>query len=80
MKRIRRAFTKWYVRRGYTYWYSDWPYTNEPEWICPWWVKPLLIFFSPAVYFTEFVTRLWIEKVAMAMAANNEPNLENKKD
>lgn len=60
---IRQRFTKWYVKHGYSY-YNDfeviedpsvrYPYKiGKPHYDCPWWVKPLLIFFSPSVYFAE---------------------------
>lgn len=58
---IRRAFTKWYADRGYTFRYEIPPLGNPAAtgkfsidtcavWDCPWWVRPLLIFFSPSVY------------------------------
>ena len=58
---LKRRFTLWYIRRGYTFGYD---YTNlSPDydcviipkavWECPWWVKPLLIFFSPSIYSHE---------------------------
>lgn len=51
---IRRAFTKWYVDRGYTFRYEIPPLGTIEDcaiWDCPWWVRPLLIFFSPSTYF-----------------------------
>lgn len=66
MKKLRRIFTRWYVKRGYTFGYdfTDVPvysdgYLSTPGgipktiWNCPWWVKPLLIFFSPSVYMSK---------------------------
>ena len=47
---IKKRFTKWYVKKGYRFGYD---YSNVAVWNCPWWVKPLLIFFSPSVYFAE---------------------------
>ena len=41
---IRKRFTIWYVQRGYTFECTDSAFE------CPFWVKPLLIFFSPSVY------------------------------
>ena len=41
---IKKRFTIWYVRRGYTFDCTDSVFD------CPFWVKPLLIFFSPSVY------------------------------
>lgn len=55
MNALRKLFTKWYIKRGYTFgydWTSDDTYTMVAKeyFICPWWVKPLLVFFSPSVY------------------------------
>ena len=49
---IKERFTKWYVRRGYIFHYT---FNTETVFECPFWVKPLLIFFSPSVYFREAV-------------------------
>lgn len=67
-------FTKWYIRRGYTFDYdsSDIPvigdeYIKTPcgipkaIWNCPFWVKPLLVFFSPSTYCAEAWGRAAIE-------------------
>ena len=48
---IKKRFTKWYVKKGYKFGYDS---LNVAVWNCPWWVKPLLIFFSPSVYFMSF--------------------------
>ena len=48
---IKKRFTKWYVKKGYRFGYD---YSNVAVWNCPWWVKPLLIFFSPSVYFMNY--------------------------
>ena len=59
---MRKRFTKWYFKRGYRFGYNFGPKnyfsddlvdTGVAVWDCPWWVKPLLIFFSPSVYFYE---------------------------
>lgn len=51
MKKIKtnlnRKFTYWYIKRGYTFEYDE---LMNPVWKCPWWVRPLLIFFSPSIY------------------------------
>lgn len=70
MKKIRELFTKWYIKRGYTFGYD---YTGVPihsdelvkipggiptaVWGCPRWVRPLLIFFSPSVYYNHIAMR-----------------------
>lgn len=66
MRKIRRAFTIWYIKRGYTFGYDftgvpvyDDGFMRTPmgipraAWTCPMWVRPLLIFFSPSVYGME---------------------------
>ena len=70
--KLREKFTKWYIKRGYTFGYSGVPvYTDgllvtplempEAIWKCPWWVKPLLIFFSPSIYYRDTWGRLIYE-------------------
>ena len=54
---IKKRFTIWYVRRGYTF-------DLETGFECPFWVKPLLIFFSPSVY-THIVFGEWVYKNLM---------------
>lgn len=55
--KLRRRFTKWYVERGYTV-TSD---MHKSTWNCPFWVRPLLIFFSPSIYLSEIFKKNWIE-------------------
>lgn len=64
---IKKRFTKWYIRKGYRFYYRLDPakflYTNdvfkfidsvsEAKFLCPWYIRPLLIFFSPSVYMYE---------------------------
>lgn len=65
-KSINRRFTEWYVKKGYVFGYrfEGVPIIEEDlfatpsrmmeaYWICPIWVRPLLIFFSPSIYFIE---------------------------
>lgn len=54
MNKLRRKFTEWYVQRGYTFIYirkGDCLMDLDGIWVCPFWVKPLLVLFSPSVYF-----------------------------
>lgn len=61
MQDLKERFTIWYINRGYLFGYAlhhidfDEPIYPEPMAIfdCPWYVKPLLCFFSPSVYFRE---------------------------
>lgn len=47
INKIRKKFTKWYYDRGYRFGYHGFC----AYWECPWYVRPLLIFFSPSCYF-----------------------------
>ena len=47
---IRKRFTIWYVQRGYTFDPRPNKGCTDSVFECPFWVKPLLIFFSPSVY------------------------------
>lgn len=63
--KLKEMFTKWYIKRGYTFEYDfsnidnyvDYIATpdNLPQavWHCPYWVRPLLIMFSPSIYYIE---------------------------
>lgn len=64
MNKLRKIFTRWYVKRGYTFGYDftdvaifDDGFMRTPVsmpravWDCPWWVRPLLIFWSPSTYY-----------------------------
>lgn len=52
---IRKIFTKWYVKQGYTFW-SD---LFGEHWVCPFWIKPFLVFFSPSVYMYKIYENYW---------------------
>ena len=75
---IKKRFTKWYVKKGYKFSYdssncemigSDDIFPPIPKtppvavWHCPWWVKPLLILFSPSVYFVEAYIKLIVDRL-----------------
>ena len=47
---IKKRFTIWYVQRGYTFDPRPDKGSTDSVFVCPFWVKPLLIFFSPSVY------------------------------
>lgn len=53
MNKLRVRFTKWYVNRGYKFRSVILHGEIEGIWDCPFWVRPLLIFFSPSVYVIE---------------------------
>ena len=61
MQELKERFTIWYIKKGYTFGYVlhriefDEPFCPESIVVfnCPWYIKPLLCFFSPSVYFIE---------------------------
>ena len=72
---LRKKFTLWYIRRGYTFDYifdqkspeDDRVTIARAEWVCPWWVRPLLIFFSPSVYSNEAWGKQFVEGLRKAL-------------
>ena len=72
---IKKRFTIWYAQRGYTF---D-PRPDEEHtgsaFECPFWVKPLLIFFSPSVY-THIVYGEFIYKNLVGGLTANKVNME----
>lgn len=83
MKTISRIFTIWYIKQGYTFGYD---FTSTPVYTdgifktpselpktifgCPFWVKPLLIFFSPSVYCAETIGRALSEGFEIGLRSN----------
>lgn len=88
MNKLKSRFTKWYIKRGYTFGYnfantaiySD-GFLSTPWgmpkaiFTCPWWVKPLLVFFSPSVYsaetFGKVIAKALEEGILMGIGAEN---------
>lgn len=60
MLKFRRRFTYWYIKKGYIFGYDE---QMNAVWKCPWWVRPLLIFFSPSVYFRRKWGELFQERI-----------------
>lgn len=55
MNKLRERFTKWYVKKGYKFTYDGTdPFNPMPVYDCPKSVKPLLVLFSPSIYFKEY--------------------------
>lgn len=44
---LKKRFTKWFVRKGYRFSYDE---QGRTVFMCPIWVKPFLVLFSPSVY------------------------------
>ena len=53
MNKLKERFTKWYVNKGYLFGYDFTDNPTESSFVCPIWVRPFLIFFSPSVYLNE---------------------------
>lgn len=83
--KISARFTRWYIKRGYTFWYdfencsiySDGIFntplgTPNAVFNCPWWVKPLLIFFSPSVYTIDKVGKTVIAGILDGLLLGEE--------
>ena len=49
MKTIKKIFTKQYTRLGYVFWVD----LFGEHWVCPLWIKPFLLLFSPRMYTDE---------------------------
>lgn len=53
MNKLKARFTKWYIDKGYLFGYDFTDNPTESSFVCPIWVRPFLIFFSPSVYLNE---------------------------
>lgn len=71
MKKLRHKFTEWYVKRGYTFIYNKFQPT-EATYDCPWWVTPLLIFFSPSVYYILVYGNLAVDNFNKGLEAETK--------
>lgn len=65
MNDVKKRFTKWYIRKGYRFYYKvrfngD---TPKAKWLCAWYIRPLLIFFSPSVYFYDVYSKVIAERI-----------------
>lgn len=85
MNKLKARFTKWYIKRGYSFGYDfadtriyydgflatplDMP---KAIFTCPWWVKPLLIFFSPSVYSAETFGKIIADAIAEGIRAGED--------
>lgn len=72
MEKLRQRFTEWYFRHGWTFEYT---LGGKPTWNCPFYVKPLLVLFSPSVYFMRVSSgfaRGFEEAFAEALAERDE--------
>ena len=74
MKKLRKKFTKWYVKKGYTFGYDDFS-PSSAVWNCPWYVKPFLFLFSPSVYqmewSNEYIVKGFMEGLAKGLELKN---------
>jgi len=49
-RKLQIRFTYWYIRKGYKFTYFI---IGHTAWDCPFWVRPLLVFFDPWIYITK---------------------------
>lgn len=59
--KLKRRFTLWYIKRGYSFGYDTSSRVPKAWFRCPIWVRPLLVLFSPSVYYAR-VEILMLEK------------------
>lgn len=72
MEKLRQLFTEWYFRHGWTFEYT---LGGKPTWSCPACVRPLLVLFSPSIYFMRVsadFARGFEDGFAEALAEMNE--------
>lgn len=90
-RKLGGPFTRWYVKRGYKYGYdfkASYVHTDgifstplkmpKAVWTCPWWVRPLLIFFSPSVYYTTAYSKWLIDGLLAGVGAEKIEPLSKK--
>lgn len=71
MNKIKRAFTKWYIRKGYIF-ECELTYSGRTYWGCPRWVRPLLFLFSPSIYVLETLTKPFVEGFEQGIKENKQ--------
>ena len=72
MNKLKEHFTKWYVNKGYLFRYDFTDNPTESSFICPIWVRPFLIFFSPNVYFNETYGKIFLDGLCEGFKAGEE--------
>lgn len=72
MHKIKKRFTKWYVNKGYLFEYDFTVNPTESRFVCPIWVRPFLIFFSPSVYLNETYEKIMRDGFREGIKAGEE--------
>lgn len=72
MNKIKERFTKWYVNKGYLFGYDFTDNPTESSFVCPIWVRPFLIFFSPSVYLNETYGKIVRDGIREGIKAGEE--------
>lgn len=72
MNKIKQRFTKWYVNKGYLFEYDFTVNPTESSFVCPIWVRPFLIFFSPSVYLNETYGKIIHDGIREGIKAGEE--------
>ena len=72
MNKLKEHFTKWYVNKGYLFGYDFTDNPTESSFICPIWVRPFLIFFSPSVYLNETYDKIFLDGLREGFKAGEE--------
>ena len=72
MNKLKARFTKWYVNKGYLFGYDFTDNPTESSFVCPIWVRPLLIFFSPSVYLNETYGKIVRDGIRDGIKAGEE--------
>ena len=72
MNKIKKHFTKWYVNKGYLFEYDFTVNPTESSFVCPIWVRPFLIFFSPSVYLNETYGKIVHDGIREGIKAGEE--------
>lgn len=72
MNKLKERFTKWYVNKGYLFEYDFTVNPTESRFVCPIWVRPFLIFFSPSVYLNETYGKIFLDGLREGIKAGEE--------
>ena len=72
MNKIKKRFTKWYVNKGYLFEYDFTVNPTESSFVCPIWIRPFLIFFSPSVYLNETYEKIMRDGFREGIKAGEE--------
>lgn len=82
INKIRDRFTRWYAAKGYLFWcdafvtgedgVKDFARPINPKWECPFWVRPLLIFFKTDTYVFIYLVKKHLDRIEAPLRKNGE--------